>query len=537
MTYRNLYHLRGYYYFRIKVPHDLQSYFERKEIKKSLGTKDLRDATFRVAVLRRKTISLFNLLRNQMLTKEQIQKLVHTYFTETLEELEQDRAEGRNLPKTPEELDSCVWAYQDRIGEDRQALAFGEHKGVADIVDDFIASHNVDIEQGSPDYLRLSREIHKALIKVMKIEVQSIQGNYNNEDDRWFQTHDHPNAGDDAAGKAILLPDLIKDYVEECVLRKRWDEKTQAENQSILNVFLEIVGEVDVSSITRQKMTEVFQSIQRLPANRNKRVAYRGKSIRELLEMDIPAPMSTITVNKYMNRISSLFKWAVQQGFMDRNPAVGLSVKQMKKASEYREVYTNEELKKLEESVQGFQEDNPERYWIPLIAMYSGMRLNEICQLYLEDLRKVDGIPCFHINGKGDRKLKNPSADRMVPVHPALQDLGFLECIEKIRKQEAERLWPNLKKGRDGYGQAFSKWFQRHNDKHITDNPKKVFHSLRHTVINSLKQQGVPETIIGEIVGHAHESITTGRYGKEYRPKVLLEALKKLDYGIITLGP
>jgi hypothetical protein len=47
MTYRNLYHLKGYYYFRIKVPRELQSCFGCKEIKKSLGTKDLRDAKFR----------------------------------------------------------------------------------------------------------------------------------------------------------------------------------------------------------------------------------------------------------------------------------------------------------------------------------------------------------------------------------------------------------------------------------------------------------------------------------------------------------
>ena len=32
------------------------------------------------------------------------------------------------------------------------------------------------------------------------------------------------------------------------------------------------------------------------------------------------------------------------------------------------------------------------RYWIPIFALYQGMRLNEICQLHLEDVFAIDGI-------------------------------------------------------------------------------------------------------------------------------------------------
>jgi integrase len=83
-----------------------------------------------------------------------------------------------------------------------------------------------------------------------------------------------------------------------------------------------------------------------------------------------------------------------------------------------------------------------------------------------------------------------------------------------------------------GYTNSFGKWYQRFNREHVTDDPKKVFHSIRHTVANTLKQRGVSESLIAELLGHAHKSITSGRYGKRYRPKVLLEALNLLDYGI-----
>ncbi|HIJ80525.1 MAG TPA: tyrosine-type recombinase/integrase [Desulfuromonadales bacterium] len=59
-----------------------------------------------------------------------------------------------------------------------------------------------------------------------------------------------------------------------------------------------------------------------------------------------------------------------------------------------------------------------------------------------------------------------------------------------------------------------------------------IFHSMRHTVADTLKQAGVPEVVISEILGHTHMNITSGRYGKRYQPKVLLEALAKLDYDV-----
>jgi integrase len=118
-------------------------------------------------------------------------------------------------------------------------------------------------------------------------------------------------------------------------------------------------------------------------------------------------------------------------------------------------------------------------------------------------------------------------------VHPSLIDLKFLEYVEKCRSTGRSRLWMNLqRRDADGYGSAYGKVFQRFNRKHITTDRLKSFHSLRHTFANALKQQGEQESLIAELMGHANESITTGRYGKRYQPKVLLGAIRKLDFGI-----
>jgi len=131
-----------------------------------------------------------------------------------------------------------------------------------------------------------------------------------------------------------------------------------------------------------------------------------------------------------------------------------------------------------------------------------------------------------HITGGGTGK-------RIVPIHPDLISHGLIKYVECLRALDVQRLWMNLNwRASDGYSNALGKWYQKFNRQYVTDDPKKVFHSLRHTVADTLKQAGITEVVIAEIVGHANDSMTMGRYGKRYQPRILLEALEKLDYGI-----
>ncbi len=173
----------------------------------------------------------------------------------------------------------------------------------------------------------------------------------------------------------------------------------------------------------------------------------------------------------------------------------------------------------------GVRPAEPEKFWIPLIGFLSGMRLNEICQLHTDDVVTIDGVPCFDVNDAGDKQLKTASSRRVVPIHPQLMEIGLLDYVARMRKAGHQRLWMNLTLRRDGYAQAFSNWFQRFNRAHITDDPRKVFHSFRHTVADTLKQKGVAEPIIAELLGHAATSITMGRYGKRFQPRIIRDAL------------
>jgi integrase len=97
-------------------------------------------------------------------------------------------------------------------------------------------------------------------------------------------------------------------------------------------------------------------------------------------------------------------------------------------------------------------------YWVPLLGLFTGARIGELCQLRTVDIVERDGIPCIDINKKAPgAKLKNKSAARLIPIHPELVRLGFLEYVECLRKVRTERLWPSL--GGTDPGSYFSGWF------------------------------------------------------------------------------
>ncbi len=326
----------------------------------------------------------------------------------------------------------------------------------------------------------------------------------------------------------LKLSEAIRQYVADKGVR--WTVKTKLEFTCMFDVLAEVVGDRVVSELSRADGLACRNMLMKLPANFRKKKMYRGMGIKEIVDSGASETLSAKTINKYLVLLSSLCKWCVKNGMMETNIAEGLSLPEETNAHEQRKAYDTEDLKAILRELPK-SDSEPEKSWIPVIAMYSGMRLDEICQMHLEDIKDVDGTLCFDVNDGGQRKVKTSASNRIVPVHPELVKMGFLEYVEQRKSRGAVKLWENLSPNKYGYwGKNFGKWYGLFNRKHVTQDPKKCFHSFRHTVADTLKQKGVADGIISEILGHANGSITTGRYGKRYRPGVLLEALNKLGY-------
>ena len=95
-----------------------------------------------------------------------------------------------------------------------------------------------------------------------------------------------------------------------------------------------------------------------------------------------------------------------------------------KRPDEFRDAFDTDDLKALFGSKE-YRQDSFKRgyqFWTPIIALYTGCRIEEICQLHLDDIRKEDGLWVLDINDDDEKKLKNLSSQRLVPLHLVLVD-------------------------------------------------------------------------------------------------------------------
>ena len=326
---------------------------------------------------------------------------------------------------------------------------------------------------------------------------------------------------------------VIKDYVAEHQRESSWTPKTTYENESAFKLFLQIVGDIPIATIDSAKAREVRATLQALPPNLSKDPKYRDKSLSEVIALAPDTVLSNQTYNKHISRLSGLFNWAERQGHVGKNPFKGLSLTITTRAHEQRHPFDDDDLRLLfgTEIFKSKECKHPHYYWLPLLGLYTGARINEVCQLHLADIRQEQGVWVLDINDQGTKQLKTLASTRLVPLHSRLVELGFLEYVERLRARAETRLFPELKHQRDGYSQAAQKWFNaRYRSACGITQKGKSFHSFRHTFINQLKQRSVDGKKIGAMVGHADDSMTTGRYGKPYEPAVLKEVIELLSY-------
>lgn len=324
----------------------------------------------------------------------------------------------------------------------------------------------------------------------------------------------------------MVIDEFLKDG------QQKWRLKSKMEVEYSLKLVVNVMGDMALNDMNRDVLKDYKSKLLKLPANFSKNPKYRDKTIKQLLALDNSKPMSLTSVNKHITWLSSMLNFALKEEYIGRNPAIGLKVQRNSRADLERMAYTVDDIQTVVRNL-SWDQKHPERYWVPLIGMLQGMRLNEICQLHCEDIQQTDDLWCISVNDRmADKEVKNETSERIIPIHPDLVKAGLLEYVESA-KQKHQRLWPALNKRRDGYAHDFGKWFQQYNRKFITDEPRKVFHSLRHSFVDHLKQKRVEESLIAELVGHSTSgSMTMGRYGKRYQPKVLLEALMQLNYGV-----
>jgi integrase len=540
-----LHKINKIYYFRIRIPQDLQSHLGRTIFKVSLKTGDLRSAKTLCKVLAGKLYAIFTSMRSSHVTQDSMQELVREYVEQKLnafETLRLDIQKPKNgtldILEIPQ-IHQKFTAVMAKINlENRDYLA------AETLLDNILQEKAIALEKGSQEYKSLCRALLRAEVEINRIEEERKNGNYNNDYDRFLEKlferptkqHSPQQNGIILSTHQTLASEVINLFLRfQMNVKKIWEESTYNDIKSILDLFLRICGDKAMEAYTSEELQECVEVMATLPPNINKNPKYRDKTIDEILAMKYENTVAENTLKKRMDWIQILFEWALKGDYVSKNRADGLTFrkKKGKKDNEERDPYEKSDLDRVVNSL-CYDPARPERFWVPIIGPHSGMRLDEICQLYVDDVKYDDyGIPYFDINAELDKSVKNDVSWRCIPIHPILIKLGFLEYVEKLRKEGKVRLWEQLKwRKKGGYGKDFGKWYQDFNRYYITKDKKKVFHSFRHNMEDIMKKLRIEEVLRNDILGHANKGEGNARYGKNCPVLLMREVFDMIDYGI-----
>ena len=488
--------LRGnQFYFRIAVPKDLREILKRFNYSISLRTTRLPDAKRLSLKCAAFMHGLFNRMQNMLLyTKrgrelvelEDVDRIVRGYLESMVKEAEIDRATrviDSVRPLNYDEVDDYIDTCTMLISNAKEQLGTGDYERAKKSVDKYIAENDLEIDKSSVTYGLLCREFLRADVVFYQREIDETLGkvplgatlsypktstgsSINDAEIRQPKsspksvvgsTRTRVNSEVKDKKKDLRLSEVLDAYIAYKQELGDWREGTTQDIIPVLREFVEILDDPHVSRITRETLRVYEMALSRLPSNSKKKPQYRERTIKEVLKMDIPQKdkISHQTIKNKISKVNSFLAWGYEKsGTLPdwASKIIAAPRAPLVKESQQRNVFSKEDLEKLFDAP-GYTADNlgfkkSAHFWLPLLGLFTGARLEELAQLYLEDFREIDGIWCIDINETedGDKQVKNTNAIRVIPIHPVLLDLGIINRVEYLRGQGKDRLFEELKK-------------------------------------------------------------------------------------------
>lgn len=300
----------------------------------------------------------------------------------------------------------------------------------------------------------------------------------------------------------------------------RLTDQTVAQSEAVYRLFAHHVGDAPLRSVTRRLASQFFDKVKRLDANWGRSPKTKERTLDELLTLsdrEGAKLLSDRTLFRYMTSLGQLWDWAkLREEVAGDNPFNG----QVKKGVNDR----NANAPWSDEAIKAYFAAHPDQskegkpdpfFWLPRIALLSGMRLDEICSLTAADIEIGDGVKCFDI-----KRGKTNSAERAVPIHDAL--LPLLELVP-----ESGYLFPALIVG--GKDKKRSAQIGKQLGRRFAAIPGgSTFHAFRKNVAGTFERNRVRESEAAQILGHGKKGITYKIYSPHGIPITLRKQLVDL---------
>jgi len=197
-----------------------------------------------------------------------------------------------------------------------------------------------------------------------------------------------------------------------------------------------------------------------------------------------------------------------------------------------------------------YQDAKPYRFWLLPLGLYTGARLNELCQLRVHDvIQDVHCVDLIDINDNGyDKSLKTGPSARQIPICSKLVEMGFLKFVEERRQAEGNDalLFNELSfDSKHLYSRDPSRFFcgpctgTGYIGQHCPPavNGGLNFKSFRRSFAVRLERSGIPPSTIAYLLGHegGAPEVTADHYLERPLSLRLLEQMERgLTYNVQT---
>jgi integrase len=523
----------GRYYWRARVPLDLIGPVGRREVTRSLDTACPRVARERAAQAHAAVMAAWTEARAATMTgaADRVRGLVEDLLSE-LEQVTQGRL--RSLGPRPSTLATVpLHATLDAARDARAALP-----GLVAAV----AGAEADAGQTA----RTEAAARALDLDALATVVRGLGGR--------LATQPTP----------TCLAYLDEHYTAERQLR----EDAHRHVDAYIRLWARVLGDRPLAEYGRADVVRWVGVLGRLKRTIGKSSKDKHKSIAQLLEESRGKPtLNTTTIEKHITHLKAFFlsaqrhyRWCTSDDVEDlfRDVALASHVPGVRR----RRTWTPPLMTALLASpcwsgTRSMAEDRTHRHepgpqvhrdaywWLPIMALWTGARLEELAQLQHGDLCKDrEGIYYLAIHSEGDRRTKNNHSIRNVPVHTFLNELGFIGLFDAKKNG---RIFPELKKhGRPpSWGALYSSHFTDYRRACGLYQEMLDFHSLRRTFISTLRDRyKVDALTVAALAGHDDSDAELRRVRQtddytDYSVRGLAEAVERLDYEAIgvDVGP
>ena len=515
------------FYLRLRVPADLTQRLGLREIRRSLGTSVPRVAKARCAALYVRVCEAFERIR--AMSDEEYNRDDHMrILEESLDDAMYIMAKQQENAQTSAKIVDIKSAVELCKQADRQTAKL---KQLGQAVDKLLTTLD-DVKRGINNENN-ARELRTQILKCREDALKIMQSAIEN-----------PMVAENIAKvRDLTLASLPKNHIETPTIldflknthvkEKKLEDAANRHIANYINLFARICGNRPLNEYHRQHVVDYISTLEKMKNTYGKSDADYTKSIAEILKetksKSIPT-LSEKTIRNHRVHVRALFisslkhhRYSTTDEINDMFSDIKLS--KLVPTAQERKPWSIESLTALFASpiwtgTASQKDDFVKRklpgkkvwkdayWWLPIIALHTCARLEEIAQLQHGDLRQdANGIWFIAITDENEnQRLKTKNSKRNIPVHKLLIELGFLDLFKVGNKSLAtQQIFPELKpRGReDKLSQLYSNHFSEYRKAIGLSKRFMDFHAFRHTAITKLcVTYKVPALTVARISGH-----------------------------------